>query len=105
MSAPARRRTMLAALAAAMIAGFFVASTPAPANAGITTNERFVIDLINVDREARGLRPLRGWTALYDIGGMRAKRMAAANVMSHTISGNLGNQLTSAGIRYYGKGE
>lgn len=105
MSAPARRRTMLAALVAAMFAGFFTASTPAPANAGITTNERLVIDWINVDREARGLRPLRGWTALYDIGGMRAKRMALANVMTHTIAGNLGNQLTNAGIRYYSKGE
>ena len=86
------------------LAGFFSVSSPAPANAGITTTERAVISWINADREARGLRALRPWTTLYDIAEMRAKRMAA-NVMSHTISGNLGSQLTGYGVRYYSKGE
>jgi hypothetical protein len=36
---------------------------------------------------------------------LRAKRMASANVMSHTISGNLASQLTGSGVRYYAKGE
>ena len=36
---------------------------------------------------------------------MRASRMAAANVMSHTISGNLGSQLTGYGVRWYSYGE
>ena len=105
MTAMARRRTMFAVLAAAILAGFFTASSPAPASAGITTTERAVIDWINADREARGLRPLRPCATLFDIGGMRARRMASANVMSHTISGSLASQLKSDGVRYYSKGE
>ena len=105
MTSTARRRGMFAALTAALLAGFFSVSSPAPANAGITSTERAVISWINADREARGLRPLRSWPTLYDVAEMRAKRMAAANVMSHTISGNLGSQLTGKGVRYYSKGE
>ena len=105
MTSTARRRGLFAALTAALLAGFFSVSSPAPANAGITSTERAVISWINADREARGLRALRPWTTLYDIAEMRAKRMAAANVMSHTISGNLGSQLTGNGVRYYSKGE
>ena len=105
MTSSARRRGLFAALTAALLAGFFSVSSPAPANAGITSTERAVISWINADREARGLRALRPWTTLYDIAEMRAKRMAAANVMSHTISGNLGSQLTGYGVRYYSKGE
>jgi uncharacterized protein YkwD len=105
MTSTARRRGLFAALSAALLAGFFSVSSPAPANAGITSTERSVIKWINADREARGLRALRPWTTLYDIAEMRAKRMAAANVMSHTISGNLGSQLTGYGVRYYSKGE
>lgn len=105
MTSTARRRTMLAALGAVMLAGLFTVSHPAPTYAGVTSTERAVISWINADREARGLRALRPWTTLYDIAEMRAKRMAAANVMSHTISGNLGSQLTGYGVRYYSKGE
>jgi uncharacterized protein YkwD len=105
MTRTVRRRTMLAALSAMMVFGLFSVSHPAPTYAGVTTTEKAVIDWINADREARGLRALRGWSTLYDIAGMRAKRMASANVMSHTISGNLGSQLTSYGVRYYSKGE
>jgi uncharacterized protein YkwD len=105
MTSTARRRGLLAALSAALLADLFSVSSPAPANAGITTTERAVISWINADREARGLRALRPWTTLYDIAELRAKRMAAANVMSHTISGNLGSQLTGYGVRYYSKGE
>jgi uncharacterized protein YkwD len=105
MISSARRRGVFAALSAALLFGFFSVSSPTPANAGITSTERSVIKWINADREARGLRALRPWTTLYDIAEMRAKRMAAANVMSHTISGNLGSQLTGYGVRYYSKGE
>jgi uncharacterized protein YkwD len=105
MTVMARRRTMFTALAAAILAGLFTVSGPVPASAGITSTERAVINWINADREARGLRALRPWTTLFDIGELRAKRMAAANVMSHTISGNLASQLTSYGVRYYAKGE
>jgi uncharacterized protein YkwD len=105
MTRTVRRRTMLAALGAVMFAGLFTVAKPAPVYAGVTSTERAVISWINADREARGLRALRPWSTLYDIAEMRAKRMASANVMSHTISGNLGNQLTSYGVRYYSKGE
>ena len=105
MTSTARRRGLFAALTAALLVGFFSVSSPAPANAGITSTERAVIGWINADREARGLRAFRPWTTLFDIAEMRAKRMARANVMSHTISGNLGSQLTGNGVRYYSKGE
>jgi uncharacterized protein YkwD len=105
MTSTARRRTLLAALIAVMLAGLFTVSSPAPAYAGISTTERAVIDWINADRAARGLRALRPWTTLFELGELRAKRMASANVMSHTISGNLGSQLTGYGVRYYSKGE
>ena len=105
MTRTVRRRTMLAALGAVMFAGLFTVSHPAPTYAGVTSTERAVISWINADREARGLRALRPWTTLYDIAEMRAKRMASANVMSHTISGNLGSQLSGYGVRYYSKGE
>jgi uncharacterized protein YkwD len=105
MTSTARRRTMLAALGAVLLAGLLTVAKPTPAYAGVTSTERAVISWINADREARGLRALRPWTTLYDIAEMRAKRMAAANVMSHTISGNLGSQLSGYGVRYYSKGE
>lgn len=105
MTAMARRRFMFAVLAAAILAGLFTISSPAPTFAGITSTERAVVDWINADRAARGLRPLRPWTTLYDIAGLRAKRMASANVMSHTISGSLASQLSGYGVRYYAKGE
>ena len=105
MTSTARRRGLFAALSAAMLAGFFTVSSPAPASAGTTSTERAVLSWINADREARGLRAFRPWTTLNDIAGMRAKRMAAANVMSHTISGNLASQLKGDGVRYYSKGE
>ena len=101
----ARRRGMLAALVAAMLAGLFSVSTPAPAAATTTSTERAVISWINADRQARGLRPLVGWGKLYYLAEVRAKRMASANVMSHTISGDLGSQLRNAGARFYSKGE
>ena len=105
MTPMARRRTVFAVLAAAILAGLFTISSTTPAAAGVTSTERAVINWINADREARGLRALRRWPTLFDIGELRAKRMAANNVMSHTISGNLGSQLTGYGVRYYAKGE
>jgi uncharacterized protein YkwD len=105
MTSTARRRTMLVALVATLLAGFVSVSTPAPASATTSATERAVIGWINADRQARGLKPLVGWGKLYNLGELRAKRMASANVMSHTISGDLGSQLRAAGARYYSKGE
>ena len=105
MIATARRRTLLVALVATILAGFVSVSTPAPTRATTTATERAVIGWINADRQARGLRPLVGWGKLYYLGELRAKRMAAANVMSHTISGDLGSQLRAAGATFYSKGE
>ena len=105
MTALARRRTMFAALTAVMLAGLFTIATPAPVDASISSTERAVIHWMNADRQAAGLRPLVGWGRLYSLAELRAQRMASANVMSHTISGNLASQLSNAGIRYYSKGE
>lgn len=105
MTTTALRRGMFAVLAATMLGGILGTATAPQVDAAISSTERQVIKWINADRTARGLRPLREWTALYSIAERRAKIMAETNIMSHTISGNLGSQLTNAGVRWYSKGE
>jgi uncharacterized protein YkwD len=104
----APRRGMVVALAAAILSGLLfttAAADPPVASAGISSVETQVVRWLNADRVNRGLRPLRGWGTLYSIAELRAERMAAANVMSHTISGSLSNQLSSAGVRSWSYGE
>jgi uncharacterized protein YkwD len=91
----------LALVAALAIAAF------APTTSAATTSatESLVISWINSERTARGLRPLRLYSDLAAIAGVRASRMASANVMSHTIGGNLSSQLSAYGVRWYRYGE
>lgn len=108
MMTMARRRGMFVALAAAILSGLLftsAAADPPVASAGISSVETQVIRWLNADRVNRGLRPLRGWGTLYSIAELRAERMAAANVMSHTISGSLSRQLSGAGVRSWSFGE
>src|SRR4029453_2552676 len=60
---------------------------------------------INSDRMDRGLAPLRTDGNLAAIAGLRASRMASANVMSHTVGGNLTSQLDWYNVAWYRYGE
>jgi uncharacterized protein YkwD len=100
---PARRRL---ALSFALIAGLAIAAfAPTASATSVTTAEQQVIGWINGARSARGLVPLRFDGNLGGIAGVRASRMASANVMSHTIGGNLSSQLRAYGVQWYRYGE
>ena len=65
-----------------------------------------VLTWLNRDRVARGLVPLRGWSALTALATVRAARMAATGTLSHAAAGgNVGTALTARGIQWYGFGE
>ena len=64
-----------------------------------------IITWVNRDRDAAGLRPLRSDGDLATIAGLRAKRMASNNVLSHTIGGNLTAQLNYYDVAWYRYGE
>jgi uncharacterized protein YkwD len=105
MTAPVRRIVLPIVLAMAFLTGLLPGSSPAPAQAAFSSVERELIGWLNADRAAVGLRPLQIWGKLAAIAETRARRMASANVMSHTISGSLARQLSDAGARYWGYGE
>jgi uncharacterized protein YkwD len=90
---------LIATLAIAILAP---AATAAPSG---TATESLVIGWINSARSARGLVPLRYDTDLAVISGVRASRMAAANVMSHSVGGNLAAQLGAYRVQWYRYGE
>jgi len=77
----------------------------ASAATSTTTLEKSLLGMINKARTDHGLRPLRGGSRLATISGYRAGRMAATNVLSHTIAGNIGSQLRAKGFPWYGYGE
>jgi uncharacterized protein YkwD len=105
-STPARRRRLAIAMPVAMIA-LIAISVAAPVATGAITSstERSVIGWVNAARSSRGLVPLRLDSKLAYIAGTRASRMASANVMSHTVGGNLAAQIDSSGLRWYRYGE
>ena len=78
----------------------------APATASSTdSQEHRILDQINAERVARGLRPLRADLRIWDLAGDRATRMASTGVMSHTIAGSLGPSLAARGVRSWSYGE
>jgi uncharacterized protein YkwD len=99
---PARRRLAIAMRVAIPVAFaatlFFVPSTSATS---VSDAEALVISWVNHDRMDRGLAPLRTDGNLASIAGIRASRMASANVMSHTVGGNLASQLNWYGVYWY----
>jgi uncharacterized protein YkwD len=98
----ARRRL---ALPFALIAGLAIAAFAPTASASTSYAEGLVVSLINQARSQRGLVPLRYDSDLTAISGLRASRMASANVLNHTIGGNLASQLRTYGVRWYRYGE
>ena len=102
---PARRRLAIA-MRAALFAAFAVPLFSAPATAVTPADaEAMVVGWINNDRSNRGLAPLRTDADLLAISGLRASRMASANVMNHTVGGNLAAQLDWYNVAWYRYGE
>ena len=100
-------RLLSHAVGAILIAALAVTAFAAPVSAATSasTAEAMIIGWVNTDRAAAGLASLRGDADLAYIAGLRASRMASANVMSHTIGGNLGVQLNYLDVQWYAYGE
>jgi uncharacterized protein YkwD len=94
----AMRATLIAAMAALLAA-------PASAATSASEAEAMIISWINKDRAAAGLAPFRSDRDLAAIAGLRAKRMASKNVLSHSVGGNIGAQLNHYGVTWYRYGE
>jgi uncharacterized protein YkwD len=95
-------------IAAAVIAATALGVHAAPVGATATSSSMAdtVLDLLNRDREARGLKKLRAWDTLASIGRDRAGNMASRNSLSHDAAGgDLGAEYNHAGIQWYGFGE
>lgn len=103
---PAPRRLALAmrALLIAALAATFVAA-PTSAATSAAEAEAMIVGWVNAARADRGLAPLRTDSDLIAIAGLRASRMASANVMNHTVGGDLAAQLKWYGVRWYRYGE
>jgi uncharacterized protein YkwD len=101
------RRLLSHALGATLIAAIAVTAFAAPASAATSasTAEAYIIGWVNTARAERGLRPLRGDKTLAYLAGIRASRMASNNTLSHTIGGNLFNQLNYLDVQWYRYGE
>jgi len=101
------RRRLAIAMRAAVLTAFAVTLLAAPAASATTPSdaEAMAVQWINADRMNRGLAPLRTDSNLAAIAGLRASRMASANVMSHTVGGDLAAQLNWYGVAWYRYGE
>lgn len=97
--ATALRATLIAAMAATLLAA------PASAATSASDAEAMIVSWINRERDAKGLAPLRSDGDLATIAGVRAKRMASNNVLSHSIGGNLTAQLNFYDVAWYRYGE
>ena len=106
---PSVGRLVLAmAFAAVVGSGLTPLAAPGVAQASNTIGrsaEDYLLSLINNARHSHGLAPLRLDTRLRDLAEYRAGVMSSTNTMSHTVAGNLANQLTSRGIQWYSMGE
>jgi uncharacterized protein YkwD len=101
------RRLLPRTLGAALITALAVTAFAAPVSAATSasTAEAMIIGWVNTSRVAAGPRPLRGDPDLAYIAGVRASRMASSNTMSHTVGGDLGNQLAYRDVQWYRYGE
>lgn len=90
---PSRRARFLApaALAAALVGGVFVLSTPGSAS---TADEATLASLVNGARAAAGLPPLAVSGALSDVARAHSAAMASSGSLTHT--GNLADAIGSA---------
>lgn len=107
MSPRLPRRLLSHALGATLIAALVATAFAAPASAATSasTAEAMIIGWVNTSRVEAGLRPLRGDGDLAYISGVRASRMASNNILSHTIGGDLYDQLKYRDVQWYRYGE
>jgi uncharacterized protein YkwD len=92
--------------------GQAAAATTAPSTATVSASSSApimaasVLSWLNRDRVARGLVPLRSWSALTALATGRAGSMAATGILSHQAAGgSVGPALTARGIQWYRFGE
>lgn len=96
---------------AAALAFVLVAATVAPAPAAATsptaaTVEASILALVNRERGARGLRPLRRDPPLATVADQRVANLVGATTFSHAAAGgSLTPALTAAGVQWYRWGE
>lgn len=104
---PHAPRRLAIAMRALLIAAIAATVTVAPTSAATSASEAeaMIVGWVNSARADRGLVPLRTDPDLASIAGLRASRMASANVMNHTVGGNLAGQLKWYGVRWYRYGE
>ena len=76
-----------------------------PSSPDQTTVEDYILGKMNADRVANGLRPLLMDGRLRSIARQRTTTMATLNDLSHTVAGDLGNELTAIGLQWYLWGE
>ena len=70
-----------------------------------TDLEYRILGWINQARAERHLQPLRADKRVWDLAGDRAAVMASRNILSHTVAGVVGSQMSSRGIKWYGWGD
>ncbi len=107
MSPRPPRRLLSHALGATLIAAIAVTAFAAPASAATSASTAEAYDHRMGQHGPRraGLTPLRGDKTLAYLAGLRASRMASSNTMSHTVGGNLFNQLNYLDVQWYRYGE
>lgn len=94
-------RILTAGLAVLLFLG-----APAPTRASTVNDvEHLILDWINEARSDRGLENLRLGRRIWSIAGMRADRMADANVLTHSVAGSISRQLNARGVPWYAYGE
>jgi uncharacterized protein YkwD len=112
-SAPSRPFARLASrLAAPVLIGLLAASFAAPATASaadltISQAEQLMVDLLNANREAAGLVPVRADSRLMAIARARSTDMAKKHYFSHSQPDgrNVFDILSANRITWYGAGE
>jgi hypothetical protein len=97
-----RRRIVLPIILPVLL---LMALVPSASAVTTTTLEYRILGWINQARAERHLVPLRADSRVWDLAGDRSAVMAPLNVLSHTVAGYVGSQLTSRGVRWYRWGE
>lgn len=111
MFGPRRRflgRLLLAALFAGVVSSGALRDLHQPSPTYAVTNgdvENMILTWTNQARVAKGLVPLRLYSPLRSLAEYRAGVMSSTNTMTHTVAGNLSNELTARGIQWYKDGE
>jgi uncharacterized protein YkwD len=110
MTVALRRRMAIrwlpALIIASLVATLVAVATPQPTLAVTASEvELTLTNLVNKSRTDAGLKALRTDSDLAAVAGLRATRQRDANVMGHSIGGNLKAQLAAYDVPWYRYGE